>query len=227
MEHLRTIKSYVCRNRKMTAEQHLEWNELWRDYGEAPTGQLDFPRLFGNSKSIALEIGFGMGHSLLAQLSQQPGVNFLGIEVHRAGIYRLLHHAARSNLRNLKVLQMDAVVALEKHIPVQSLAAIQIYFPDPWPKRKHHKRRLLNNSFVALLCAALIPGGSIHIVTDWQEYAEQILQILQAHSGLQNCAANGEFMPCDLSRSVSKYQRRGTSRGLTVWEMKFIKILQK
>ena len=171
-----------------------------------------------------MEIGFGMGQSLAAMAAAQPETNFLGVEVHRPGVGRLLHALAEQGLENTRVYCHDAVEVLERCIAPAGLDGVQVYFPDPWHKKRHHKRRLIQPPLVALLCERLAPGGYLHLATDWENYAEQMLEVLSAEPRLRNRAGPGEYSPRPSWRPETKFERRGHRLGHGVWDLVFERV---
>ncbi|MGB5733948.1 MAG: tRNA (guanosine(46)-N7)-methyltransferase TrmB, partial [Thiohalocapsa sp.] len=172
--HHRGIRSFVLREGRLTAGQERAFSELWPRWGcdWRPGQLLDLPALFGNANPVVLEIGFGNGESLAQMAAAQPQRNFLGLEVHRPGVGHLLLEIERLGLGNLRVLRQDAIGLLREGLVPASLDAVHLYFPDPWPKKRHHKRRIVQPDFVALVARVLVPGGLLHAATDWEPYAE-------------------------------------------------------
>lgn len=183
---------------------------------------LDLDAAFGRSAPKILEIGFGMGDSTAAIAAAHPQNDYLGIEVHGPGVGSLLNQIEALGLTNLRVIQHDAVEVLKHMISPASLDGVHIFFPDPWHKKKHHKRRLIQPELVALLCEKLKPGGYLHAATDWQEYAEHILAVLAAEPGLANTAA--DYAPKPDYRPLTKFEQRGIKLGHGVWDIVFRKI---
>jgi tRNA (guanine-N7-)-methyltransferase len=221
-KHLRPIRSFVRRDGRITPAQSRALKELWPRYGidliEAP---IDFARLYGRSAPVVLEIGFGNGDALLASAKAHPDMNYLGIEVHRPGVGGLLRHLEEEALDNVRIILADAKDVLAKHIPDGSLAVMQLFFPDPWPKKRHHKRRLVQPDFAALMARKLKPGGYIHLATDWQDYATQMVSVLSQTPGLQGASRNGPAQEYSSNRPVTKFETRGKKLGHEVWDMVF------
>jgi tRNA (guanine-N7-)-methyltransferase len=182
---------------------------------------LDLDALFGRKAARTLEIGFGNGDTLLALAVAQPESDFLGVEVHEPGVGRVLLRAAQLGLTNLRVSRHDAVEVLEQQIPPASLQQILIFFPDPWPKSRHHKRRLIQPAFAGLLASRLQAGGSLRLATDWQNYAEQMLEVLNACPQLRNCSADNGYVPRPDSRPPTRFELRGQRLGHNVWDLAF------
>jgi tRNA (guanine-N7-)-methyltransferase len=217
----RQVRSFVRRLGRMTPAQQRAIEQHWQAYGIDLISQsrLDLDKLFQRKAPYILEIGFGMGQSLLQQAKDHPENNYLGIEVHKPGVGCLLAAIHAENLTNIRVCCADAVDVLTQHIADDVLDKIQIFFPDPWPKKRHHKRRLIQNSFVDILAKKLRPGGVLHIATDWQEYAEHILSVLNAHPVFINQAPDGKYVPRPKDRPLTKFESRGQKLGHGVWDV--------
>ena len=220
----RVIKSYVVRSGRMTQGQEKAYTELWPVYGiEANQQTLDFKQLFARQAPVILEIGFGMGDSLCEMAASHPDNNYIGIEVHRPGVGRLLGNISERKLSNLRVMQFDAVEVLKTHIQDESLTAVYLFFPDPWHKRRHHKRRIIQDEFIQLIRKKLRSHGQFHMATDWQHYAEQMLETMNNAPGFKNCARDGEYIPRPVYRPITKFERRGERLGHGVWDILFEK----
>jgi len=221
--HPRPIRSFVTRAGRVTAAQQRALAELAPKYavGAEAQGPLDLARLFARAAPCTLEIGFGNGENLVALAHAHPERNYLGVEVHRPGVGRLLLAVEERQLATVRVICQDAVEVLERRIAPASLAEILILFPDPWPKKRHHKRRLIQAPFVALLERALAPGGVLRLATDWQPYALEMLAALGAAPGLVNLAAGGGFAPRPAERMPTRFERRGVRLGHEVWDLAF------
>lgn len=218
----RPIRSYVLRTGRMTPGQQRAFDENWVRWGlEHCQQQLDYEQLFGRTGPQVLEIGFGMGQSLVAMAGAAPQTNFIGIEVHKPGVGRLLHSMVEEQVDNIRVYCHDAVEVLRDCIPDDSLDTIQIFFPDPWHKKRHHKRRLIQPDFVAHLTTKLKPGGLLHLATDWENYAEQMMEVLSAAKGLANTCPDGQFAPRPENRPLTKFELRGERLGHGVWDLLF------
>jgi tRNA (guanine-N7-)-methyltransferase len=219
---LRTVRSFVVRGGRMTAAQERAWQELWPRYGiEAAEGPLDLARVFGREARRTLEIGFGNGETLLALAAAHPECDFLGIEVHRPGVGHLLLRAQALGIGNLRVICRDAVEVLRDGIPAASLDEVLVYFPDPWPKKRHHKRRMVQPEFLALVASRLRPGGVLRMATDWEPYAEQMLAVGSACPALVNESTQGDYVPRPDSRPVTRFERRGERLGHGVRDLAF------
>ena len=218
----RSIRSFVKREGKMTSGQINAIEQLWPTFGVDLNEQmLDMSALFGRQAFTILEIGFGNGLSLADMAESHPQQDFFGIEVHKPGVGSLLVQVRKRALQNVRVSHDDAVEVLQHQIPDQSLDRIQIFFPDPWHKKRHHKRRLIQPEFVANLVSKLRAGGEIHVATDWQNYAEHILAVLQGNAALQNTATDYAAKPD--YRPTTKYETRGERLGHGVWDIIFRK----
>lgn len=220
VSHPDHIRSFVLRQGRVSNAQQRYYDEGMPRWGipYAPAA-LDLPALFGRSAPCFLEIGCGMGETTATIAAAHPQYDYLGIEVHAPGVGSLLKEIATRELANLRVIRHDAVEVVRDMIAPDALAGIHIYFPDPWPKKRHHKRRLIQPPFVALLASRLAPGGYLHCATDWEEYAEQMLAVLSAEPLLRNTAAG--FAPCPAWRPQTKFETRGLRLGHGVWDVLF------
>ena len=218
----RAIRSFVVRAGRMTVAQERAWAELWPRFGlESADVPLDLAAVFGREAPRTLEIGFGNGESLVSLAAEQPERDFLGIEVHRPGVGHLLLRIEELGLRNLRVICRDAVEVLERCIPESALDEVLLYFPDPWPKKRHHKRRIVQPGFVALVSSRLRPGGVFRMATDWQPYAEHMLAVAGECAALRNDSSEGDYVPRPASRPVTRFERRGQRLGHGVWDLAF------
>ncbi|WOJ97509.1 tRNA (guanosine(46)-N7)-methyltransferase TrmB [Congregibacter brevis] len=216
----RRIKSFVLRAGRMTEAQQRGFDEGWTLWGvEYRPELLDFDELFGGTGERVLEIGFGMGQSLLDMAAARPTAQYLGVEVHRPGVGRLLHGVQERGLSNIRAICHDAVEVLENCIAPGSLQRIQIYFPDPWHKKRHNKRRLIQPVFTELLVSRLAPSGVLHLATDWEPYAEHMLEVLNANPSLENCSPDGDYVPRPKERPLTKFELRGQRLGHGVWDL--------
>lgn len=221
---LRRIRSFVRRDSRMTAAQQAAFEKLWPIVGLQDKSPLDMDAIFKRSAPRVLEIGFGSGQSLLVMAKNHPEQDFIGIETHRPGIGSLLLGMELQEVSNIKVFYADAVEVLEKSIPDESFECIQIFFPDPWPKRKHHKRRLIQVPFINLLKNKLKKSGTIHIATDWEHYAHEMMETLSSVNGLCNLAGEQQFSNRSTQRPIiTKFEQRGKSAGRQIWELQFAK----
>jgi len=216
------IRSFVLRQGRVSNAQRRAVDTLLSVHGIAyAPDALDLEQVFGRRAPTVLEIGFGMGETTARIAQAQPQNNYLGIEVHTPGVGSLLQRIAEDGLANLRLIQHDAVEVLEHMIAAAALAGVHIFFPDPWPKKRHHKRRLIQPGFVALLASRLAPGAYLHAATDWQEYAEQILAVFAAEPSLANTAPG--FAPRPDYRPLTKFESRGLKLGHGVWDIIFRK----
>jgi tRNA (guanine-N7-)-methyltransferase len=216
------IRSFVLRQGRVSNAQRRAVDTLLAVYGIAyAPGVLDFARTFGRSAATILEIGFGMGETTARIAQAHPENNYLAIEVHTPGVGSLLKLIDENRIANLRLIQHDAVEVLQHMIGPASLAGAHIFFPDPWPKKRHHKRRLIRADFVALLASRLAPGAHVHAATDWEEYAEQILAVLAAEPALANTAPG--YAPRPDYRPQTKFENRGLKLGHGVWDIIFRK----
>jgi len=221
---IRPIRSFVLRQGRFTAAQVRAFAELWPRYGTdwTPGTVLDLPQLFGNDGRVVLEIGFGNGDSLAEMAAADPGLNWLGVEVHGPGVGHLLLEVERRGLANLRVIRHDAVELLTQGIAPGALDRVQLFFPDPWPKTRHHKRRILSPEFVAVLGQAIRSGGIFHAATDWEPYAEQMLAVLECPgSPFENTAGPGQFAKRPAERPLTRFERRGERLGHQVRDLVF------
>ncbi|MEO5574337.1 MAG: tRNA (guanosine(46)-N7)-methyltransferase TrmB [Gammaproteobacteria bacterium] len=218
----RPIRSFVLRQGRMTPAQRSALDTLWGQYGIEPgTCTLDFHDLFSRNAPRILEIGFGMGSSLAEMAAAHPEQDYLGIEVHRPGIGNLLKNLDTRQLTNVRVICADAVEILNNQIPDASLDAIYLFFPDPWHKRRHHKRRIVQPPFVELIYSKLKPGGCFHLATDWEEYAQQMLEVLTAAPKFTNTSGVNHYAPRPTYRPLTKFEQRGQRLGHQVWDLMF------
>jgi len=221
---IRKIRSFVRREGRLTRGQQRGLEKIWPQYGiEHDSGLLDLDEIFARRAPRVLEIGFGNGASLAEQARQHPEKDFLGIEVHRPGVGNLLQVIERDELTNIRVMQEDAVEILRDQIPLDSLDTVQLFFPDPWHKKKHHKRRIVQLEFAALLHERLKSGGVFHMATDWQHYAEHMLEIMNAAPGYENLSESNDYIPRPDSRPLTKFEQRGHRLGHGVWDLMFKK----
>jgi tRNA (guanine-N7-)-methyltransferase len=220
----KSIRSYVVRGGRMTEGQRAAFETWWPRYGlSMHDGALDFKEAFGREAPVVLEIGFGMGDSLLAMAQTEPDKNFIGIDVHPPGVGRLINTAGKDGVDNLRVYCADAVDVLDDCIADNSLARVQLYFPDPWHKKKHHKRRIVQPALVQKLRTKLVAGGIFHMATDWENYAEHMMEIMGAAEGFENNEGAGNFAPRPDFRPVTKFEKRGERLGHGVWDLIFKK----
>lgn len=220
----RTIKSYVLRTGRVSNRQQ-QGLDLWlKDYqltlGDQPWNVTE---IFGRTVDTVVEIGFGMGTSLFTMAQQNPQLNYIGIEVHLAGVGSLVADLHDQQLTNVRVVAHDAVEVFKTQLPDNTLAGVQVFFPDPWHKKRHNKRRLLQPEFVELLARKIRPGGFLHCATDWQDYAEHMLDVLTKEPSLGNQQSDGGYSPKPASRPLTKFEHRGERLGHGVWDLIFVK----
>lgn len=218
------IRSFVKREGRLTKGQAAAVERQWPVMGlEHQKSAIDFTQSFGRKVPLVLEIGFGMGHSLVEMAKNDPESDYIGIEVHGPGIGACLMEAEAQNVTNLRVIQHDAVEILEDCVADGSLSKVQIFFPDPWHKKRHHKRRLIRPDFVQLLQQKLMDGGILHLATDWENYAEHMLEVMHAEKGWENLSPTNDYIPRPDSRPLTKFEKRGHRLGHGVWDMQFKK----
>ncbi|MBD1598559.1 tRNA (guanosine(46)-N7)-methyltransferase TrmB [Pseudomonas typographi] len=221
----RAIKSFVMRAGRMTEGQQrgldIGGPRFILPLAEAP---VDFNQVFGRQAPRTLEIGFGMGHSLLEMAAAVPEHDFIGVEVHRPGVGALLNGLLTQQLANVRVYDCDAIEVLKRCVADESLDRLLLFFPDPWHKSRHHKRRIVQPAFAELVRSKLKVGGVLHMATDWEHYAEHMLEVMNAAPGYRNLAADGRWVPRPPERPVTKFERRGERLGHGVWDLKFEKL---
>jgi tRNA (guanine-N7-)-methyltransferase len=224
-EHPRAIRSFVTRAGRITDAQVRALDALWPKYGvDGGDTLLDFNVLFGRHAPRTVEIGFGNGENLSRMAAGHPERDYLGIEVHRPGVGRLLLALEEGHLGNVRVICHDAVEVLERQIPRESLDEVVLLFPDPWPKKRHHKRRLVQGAFVELVTERLRPAGVLRMATDWQPYAQEMLAVLTANPRLRNLATDGTYVPRPAERAATRFEKRGERLGHDVWDLAFRRI---
>jgi len=222
----RPIRSFVMRTGRMTAGQTRALEELWPRYGvEFASEPLSLDALFGRAAPRTLEIGFGNGEHLAALAAAHPERDYFGIEVHRPGVGHLLLLAAEGALTNIRTSTHDAVEVLREQIAPEALDEVLVLFPDPWHKKRHHKRRLIQPPFVELIASRLRPGGVLKLATDWEEYAVQMLEVLSAASArFANLSPTGNWMPRPEERAPTRFEKRGERLGHGVWDLAFSRL---
>jgi tRNA (guanine-N7-)-methyltransferase len=221
--HRRTVVSYVQRAGRMTVGQERAWERHWprlgRDVTDLPPGPLDVAGWFGRSAPVVLEIGSGMGETTSRLAAAVPDHNYLAVEVYQPGLAQLMMRAEDLGVTNLRLLRGDAVILLTDHVEPDSLSEVRLYFPDPWPKKRHHKRRIVQSSFVALVASRLVPGGRFHMATDWEHYAEHMLAVCTAEPMLRNVYA--DWAPRPEWRPVTKFESRAHTEGRVIRDLIF------
>ena len=218
----RPVRSYVLRQGRISPAQQRALDELLPRYGIAFAAQpIDAARIFGRSAPLVLEIGSGMGETTIAIAQARPEADFIAVEVHGPGVGSLLKAIAALGLTNLRVIRHDACEVLERMFGDAALDAVHIFFPDPWPKKRHHKRRLVQPPFADRVARRLKPGGTLHVATDWEEYAEQMLAVLSAQPLLRNAAPRYSDRPA--YRPLTKFEARGRRLGHAVFDLVFVR----
>jgi tRNA (guanine-N7-)-methyltransferase len=224
MQTQRHIRSFVLRAGRMTPAQERALTDLWPAYGLDPGGgAMDWDAVFGRRAPRCLEIGFGVGEVIGTLAENHPDIDYVGVEVHRPGVGRLLLRAAQSNLRNLRVICHDAVEVLRDKVHDDSFDEILVFFPDPWHKKRHHKRRLIDPPFVELLAARLRAGGVLRLATDWQAYAEQMMAVCNANAQLASLSTDLTYVARPEFRPPTRFERRGERLGHGVWDLAYTK----
>ncbi|NIB39561.1 tRNA (guanosine(46)-N7)-methyltransferase TrmB [Pseudomaricurvus alkylphenolicus] len=220
----KSIRSYVIRGGRITVGQKKAFDSYWPQFGLSLfDGPLIAQDTFGRQAPVVLEIGFGMGDSLLQMAQAEADKDFIGIEVHPPGVGALINNAGKQEVSNLRVYMADAIDVLEDCIADASLDRFQLYFPDPWHKKKHNKRRIVQPAFVQNILSKLKPGGMIHMATDWEPYAEHMMEVLSATEGIENCAGEYQYSPRPDHRPITKFEKRGERLGHGVWDLLFVK----
>ncbi|MFF9778347.1 tRNA (guanosine(46)-N7)-methyltransferase TrmB [Streptomyces sp. NPDC013978] len=224
----RRIRSFQPRRSRVTAGQADALQRLWPKWGLDIDGRdLDLVELFGNDRPVVLEIGFGMGEATARMAAADPETNVLAVDVHTPGQGNLLNLADQSGLSNVRVANGDAIILLREMLPPDSLDGLRVYFPDPWPKKRHHKRRLIQPEFLTLVASRLRPGAIVHCATDWEPYAEQMLDVLTAHPDFENTRADGGFAPRPAFRPLTRFEGQGLDKGHVVNDLLFRRVQQR
>ncbi len=224
-ERRRTVRSFVKRAGRMTAAQERALRELWPEFGIAFSEELlDLDLLFGRRAPRVLEIGFGNGETLVEQASANPDLDYIGIEVHEPGVGHCMLHATDAAISNLRLIRRDAIEVMTHQIPDASLNRVNLYFPDPWPKKRHYKRRILQPAFLALDAQKIEAAGTFHISTDWENYAEQIDALIEPHEHFRLSERRVHCGDDPLDRPTTKFERRGRKLGHEIWDWRLIRI---
>jgi tRNA (guanine-N7-)-methyltransferase len=224
MQTPRHIRSFVLRAGRMTPAQERALTELWPAYGvDLGADPVDWDAIFGRRAPRCLEIGFGVGEVIGSLAESHPDIDYVGVEVHRPGAGRLLLRAEQAGLRNLRIICHDAVEVLQDMIRDESFDEILVFFPDPWHKKRHHKRRLIDPAFIASVAAKLCSGGVLRLATDWQAYAEQMLAVCNASPHLASLSTDGTYVPRPDFRPPTRFERRGARLGHGVWDLAYTK----
>ncbi|MDN5849936.1 MAG: tRNA (guanosine(46)-N7)-methyltransferase TrmB [Nitrococcus sp.] len=222
--HHRSVRSFVRREGRLTRGQARNLEQLFARYGlECGDERLDAHALFGPRAAMILDIGFGNGEALAQLAVRHPQRSYLGVEVYRPGLGRLLRQLETEDIRNVRLVCADAVEVMQHNIADSALAGIQVFFPDPWPKRRHHKRRLVQPDWVELAACRLAAGGFLHLATDWQDYAEHMLAVVERSAQFSNMAGFGQFAPGPGERPSTRFERRGRNKGHGVWDLTFVR----
>lgn len=219
----RPIRSFVLREGRLTEGQRNAFERCWPKYGvDCIAGDILNPSsLFGNKNPLYLEVGFGNGEALAETAASYPDHNYIGIEVHRPGVGHFLLRLEEEGLVNVRVMRHDAMEILRHSLPDQCLDGVMLFFPDPWHKKRHHKRRIVQPEFAALLARLLKPGGTLHMATDWEDYAEHMMAVMSASVDFENCSGKGQFAPRPEERPLTKFEKRGQRLGHGVWDLFF------
>ena len=218
----RPVRSFVLRGGRLTDGQKRALEELWPQYGVPDReGELDFYALFGNQHPVIMEIGFGNGEATWKMAAQQPEKNFIGVEVHQPGVGHLLLKLASNRITNVRVACADAVELLRDRVPDASLEGVRIYFPDPWPKKRHHKRRIIQRDFIELLAEKMQHGAILHMATDWEAYAEFMLEVMRDSRQFENLSPHDGTYPRPEWRPQTRYEKRGERLGHCVHDLVF------
>jgi len=217
----RPIRSFVRRSGRITRSQRLALERDWPRFGIEGRGLIDLDQIFGRHAPRVMEIGFGMGDVLIEMAARDRERDYLGVEVYEPGIGRVLSRLRTLGLENVRIVRGDAVEVLATRIAERTLDAALLYFPDPWPKKRHHKRRLVQPEFAELVCSRLKVGGRFELATDWEDYARHMLGVLENTPGLVNVAGAGRFMKSATTRPMTKFERRGRRLGHDVWDLGF------
>ncbi|MEC7815069.1 MAG: tRNA (guanosine(46)-N7)-methyltransferase TrmB [Pseudomonadota bacterium] len=218
----RGVRSFVLRQGRMTEGQKKAYERLWPEYGlTRDAGMIDPREVFGRDNMLNLEIGFGMGKSLAEMAQAAPEQDFIGVEVHLPGVGALLKEVDEHELENVRVYNIDANDVIDLCLPDACLDRVMVFFPDPWHKKKHHKRRLIQTEFVQRIRHKLRVGGVLHLATDWENYAEHMLEVMNESEGFANCQAEGGFSPRPDHRPITKFEKRGEKLGHGVWDLLF------
>ena len=217
------IRSFIRRQCRLTPGQQLALDNYWDKYCLDPKADYDFAAVFGRNAPLFIEIGFGNGESLSSMAAANPDKDYIGIEVHRPGVGHLLLLLNQQSLTNVRIYCHDAIEIMEHKIADNSLSGVHLFFPDPWPKKKHHKRRIVRPDFIDLLIRKLKPEGYFHAATDWGNYAEAMLAVLSESSALRNASSSNDYCQCPEYRPLTKFEQRGIRLGHGVWDLIFIK----
>ncbi len=220
--HRRAVRSFVLRGGRLTPAQQRALETLWPDYGIEPGADLlSLDSLFGRSAPVILEIGFGDGEATWRMAAAAPAENFIAVEVHKPGVGRLMMKLNENGIGNTRVYLGDAVEFLERRIPEGALSGVRLFFPDPWPKKRHHKRRIVQKEFIDTLAARMKEGALLHLATDWQPYAVHMLEVLSGRGDFENLSVSGDYCPRPGWRVQTKYEKRGRRLGHETFDLLF------
>jgi tRNA (guanine-N7-)-methyltransferase len=220
----RKIRSFVRREGRLTTGQQRALQDLWPRFGLETSTTMDLDTVFARQAQRILEIGFGNGEALLAMAANQPETDFIGIEVHRPGVGRLLRGLEQHALTNVRIFREDAVAVLENCLPDDCLERLLLFFPDPWHKKRHHKRRIVQPAFIELLAGKIKRGGILHMATDWENYAQHMLEVTDRSAAFRNCAGTGNYSPRPDYRPTTKFEQRGQRLGHGVWDLLYERV---
>ncbi|RUM51912.1 MAG: tRNA (guanosine(46)-N7)-methyltransferase TrmB [Marinomonas sp.] len=221
----RTIRSFVVRGGRMTEGQQRAYDANWKTYGlEADQGRIDYQEVFGRESDVVIEVGFGMGASLVEMAKNAPEKDFIGIEVHPPGVAKLMMLAAEAGIQNIRVYCHDAIEVMADCLPQGQASTFQLFFPDPWHKKKHNKRRIVQPLFAQQVANVLKVGGVFHMATDWEPYAEYMLEVMEAQTQYENVAGKNTYHPRPEWRPLTKFEQRGERLGHGVWDLIYSKL---
>ncbi len=222
----RTIRSFVVRGGRMTESQQKNYDVNWAFYGlKLADGRIDYRAIFDRDSDVVIEVGFGMGASLAETAKKAPEKDFIGIEVHPPGVAKLMMLAKEDGITNLRVYCDDAIDVMTNCLPEQSACAFQLFFPDPWHKKKHNKRRIVQALFTQQVANILKMGGYFHMATDWQPYAEYMLEVMEKQSDYENVVGKGLYHPRPEWRPLTKFEKRGEKLGHGIWDLVYKKTI--
>lgn len=220
----RTIRSFVVRGGRMTEGQQKNYDTNWQEYGlELQGGRISYQAIFGRKSDVVIEVGFGMGASLVEMAKNAPEKDFIGIEVHPPGVAKLMMLAKEEGVHNIRVYCDDAIEIMAKCLPPLEASAFQLFFPDPWHKKKHNKRRIVQSLFAQQVAGVLQSGGYFHMATDWQPYAEHMMEVMEQEAIYVNKAGAGNYHPRPDWRPLTKFEQRGERLGHGVWDLIYTK----
>lgn len=219
------MRSFVLREGRITPAQQRAFDDHWERYGLDYQGRPhDLDAVFGRNAPRIMEIGFGNGEALAWAAAHDPDSDYIGVEVHRPGVGRLMNALAAEGTGNVRICRHDAVEVLRNDIAPAALAGLRIWFPDPWPKKRHHKRRLVQPGFIELAAARMAPGGLLHLATDWEPYAEHMHEVMQQAAGWRNRSAAGDYVERPPWRIQTHFEQRGRKLGHGVWDLLYERI---